>query len=79
MEEFITNVQNEIINPIITLVALAAFVVFVWGVVQFIRGADNEESRKTGQQHMIWGIIGLAIVFGAQAILQIIRSTVGAH
>ncbi len=78
MEEFIDNVQREILNPLITLVAMAAFIVFVWGVVEFIRNGDNDEKRKSGQQHMIWGVIGLVILFGAQAILNIIKSTVGA-
>lgn len=77
MDEIIGNIQREIINPLITVIALAAFVVFVWGVVDFIRGADNEEKRKIGQQHMIWGIIGLVILFGAQAILQLLKNIVG--
>lgn len=64
--------------PLVTLVSLAAFVLFVWGVVQFIAGADNDEKRKIGQQHMIWGIIGLVIMFGANAIIAVIKQTVGA-
>lgn len=73
--DFISRVQVAIINPLITLLALAAFVVFVWGLVEFIRSADNEEKRKTGQRHIIWGIIGLVIIFGAQAILALIGGT----
>lgn len=64
--------------PFITLLSLAAFVVFVWGVVQFIANAEDEEKRKTGQQHMIWGIIGLVIMFGANAVVALIKQTVGA-
>lgn len=64
-------------NPIITLITLAAFVVFIWGVVEFIQGAGNEEKRKTGQQHILWGLIGLVIVFGARAIIQILANTIG--
>ena len=76
MESFIANVQREILNPIITLLALAAFILFVWGVVQFIRGSANEEERKKGQQHMLWGIVGLAIIFGAQAIVNFLKNIV---
>ena len=77
LEQFLANVQSEILTPLLTLVALAAFVVFIWGVVEFIRGADNEEKRRTGQQHMVWGVIGLVIIFGANAIIAIIRATIG--
>lgn len=75
--EFIGNVQREIISPIITLIGLGAFVVFVWGVVEFIRNADNEEKRASGQRHMIWGLVGMVIIFGANAIVALLTATVG--
>lgn len=74
--DMIAKIQAAIIDPIITLLALAAFVVFVWGVVEFIRGADNQEARGKGQKHIIWGLIGLTIIFGARAILALIQTTV---
>ncbi len=77
LQKFIEAIEREILAPIITLIALAAFVMFIWGVVDFIRGADDAEKRKTGQQHMIWGIVGLTIIFGANAILAIIKAMVG--
>ncbi len=77
-QEFIERVQDAILIPIMTLLALGAFVVFLWGIVEFIAGAANEEKRTAGQQHMIWGIIGLVIIFGANAIVAILKTTVGA-
>lgn len=74
---FIEGIQREILTPLITLISLAAFVLFVWGVVEFVRNADNDEKRKVGQQHMIWGIIGLVIIFGANAIITMITATLG--
>ncbi|HEX2792416.1 MAG TPA: pilin [Candidatus Paceibacterota bacterium] len=78
LNEFITNVEREILTPIVTLLALFAFAVFVWGIVQFIANAGDEEKRKTGQMHMFWGIIGLVIIFGANAIIRLMANTVGA-
>ncbi len=75
--KFLNVVKAEIVNPIITLLALAAFVVFVWGVVEFIRNAADAEKRAAGQKHMIWGIIGLTIIFGAQAIIALLASLFG--
>lgn len=75
--EFLTRVQDAILTPIITLLSLAAFLLFLWGMVQFIASADNEEKRKTGQQHMLWGIIGLVIIFGANALVSLMKATVG--
>jgi len=77
-QTFIGKVQEQILTPIITLLSLAAFLLFLWGIVEFIAGAEDEEKRRSGQQHMIWGIIGLVIIFGANAIVSLIKATVGA-
>jgi TRAP-type C4-dicarboxylate transport system permease small subunit len=69
---FLTKVQEQILGPLVALIALAAFIVFIWGMIEFLIGASDEEKRRTGRQHMLWGIIGLAIVFGAQVIVIII-------
>ena len=77
-QQFLTKIELAILMPIVVLLSLSAFVLFAWGVVQFIAGADNDEKRKVGQQHMLWGIIGLVILFGANAIIAVIKQTVGA-
>ncbi len=77
-QTFIGKVQEQILTPIITLLTLGAFLIFLWGIVEFIAGATNEEKRAAGQQHMIWGIIGLVIIFGANAIVSLLKATVGA-
>ena len=76
-QAFLVKVQDAILTPLITLLALGAFVVFIWGVFNFIANSDDEAKRKTGQQHMLWGIIGLVIIFGANGILSLIKATVG--
>lgn len=76
-QTFLQKVEVAIINPIITLLVLGAFVLFVYGVVEFIGGSGNEEKRSIGQKHMIWGLIGLTIMFGAKAIISIAASSIG--
>lgn len=71
---FIGKVQSEILTPIITVVALGAFILFVFGVVEFIRGADKPDARKKGQDHILWGLVGLAILFGANVIVTILKN-----
>lgn len=76
IDGFITKVTNEILLPLVTLLAVIAFAVFVWGVVQMIMAAGDEEKRTTGQQHILWGIIGLVILFGASGIVAFLKATV---
>lgn len=76
VDTFLSNVENSILNPIITLLALGAFLLFIWGVVEFIRSnAEGGENKEDGKKHMLWGIIGLGIIFGARAIIAIIADT----
>lgn len=44
------------------LILAAAIVFFLWGVAQFVRSAGDEEARKTGKNHIIYGIIGIAVM-----------------
>ena len=75
-DSFIGRVQDQILEPIVALIALAAFLVFAWGVIEFILGAGDEERRRTGRRHMMWGIVGLVIVFGASIIVRILTNIV---
>ncbi len=78
-QEFLAKLDAAILTPLMILLTLAATLYFTWGVVQFIINAGDEEKRLAGQRHMIWGIIGLVIMFGANAIIALIKNTVGVH
>lgn len=70
------KIKEVIVNPLLALIFAASAVVFVWGVVKYILGADNEEARSTGSQHMLWGIIGMFIIVAIGGIIAIIRNTI---
>ncbi|MBI4065846.1 hypothetical protein HY412_01465 [Candidatus Kaiserbacteria bacterium] len=71
LNEFLVKVVTEIVNPIILLLAGAAFVLFVWGVFEFIKGAGDETKRTEGKKAIMWGLIGLVIIFGAYGIINL--------
>lgn len=75
--QFIDKLVAEIINPIILLLAAAAFVLFVWGVFEFIKGAADETKRSEGRRAIMWGLIGFVIIFGAYGILNLALGTFG--
>jgi uncharacterized membrane protein YidH (DUF202 family) len=75
--QIIRNVNREILNPLIALLFAAALAVFLWGLVEFIRSAESDQARTKGQQHMLWGIIGIAIMVAARAIIFVIVNTFG--
>lgn len=75
LNQFLDKVVVQIVNPIILLLSAAAFVVFVWGLFQFIRKAGDEKARGEGKQAIFWGIVGLVIIFGAYGIINVALGT----
>lgn len=73
----VDKINQIIINPIIILLFGLALLLFLWGVLRFITGMESDEARTTGRRHMIWGVIGMIIMFGVWAIIGVIRGTFG--
>ena len=75
LNQFLDKVVVQIINPLILLLSAAAFILFLWGVFEFIRGAGDETKRQEGRRAIMWGLIGLIIIFGVYGILNIALGT----
>ncbi len=75
LNEFLEKVVTQIINPLILLMAAGAFVVFLWGLFEFVLYAGDETKRETGRSAIMWGIIGLVIIFGAYGIINVALGT----
>lgn len=69
--QFLSNVVIQIINPLILLLVAVAFVLFIWGGFKFIANAGDETKRSEGKRAIMWGLIGLVIIFGVYGILNI--------
>jgi ethanolamine transporter EutH len=77
VDQLLFKLNAKIINPLIELSFIIALVVFLWGVFQLIRGANNEEARSKGKEHMLWGFVGFIIMFGVFGIINILTRTFG--
>lgn len=73
--QLLYNIEQVILNPLIFLLAGLALLVFLYGVFEYIKSADDPEERKTGHNHMLWGIIGLVIMFSAYGIIYFVLNT----
>lgn len=72
------SIDRVIINPLIILLFALALAYFLYGVMQFVINPGNEEIKKKGKSHMMWGVVGMMIMVSVFAIMQIILNTVGA-
>lgn len=76
---YINNFITNIVDPLIYFIFGLTLVYFVYGMVLFIKGSASEEARATGQRHMLWSVVGMAIMVSVYSILAIIIGTMGAN
>ncbi|MBP9715353.1 MAG: hypothetical protein KBD52_02595 [Candidatus Pacebacteria bacterium] len=74
-DTFIANVNKLIVNPLIGLMFAVALAYFLYGITEFLMNTENEEKRTAGKSHMLWGIIGLFIMFAVWGLLNLIINT----
>jgi len=78
IKTLLDKIQTEILNPLIQLLFVAATVVFLWGVIQYVIGSKgNEQQLQKGRQVMLWGIIGMFIMVSAWGIIKILCNFFG--
>lgn len=75
-ERIINQVLDGAVVPLLNLLIVVATIMFIWGVIEFIKDADKDTERKKGREHMIWGIVGLAIMVSSRGIIVLLRNFV---
>ncbi len=78
VDTLLLSIMKNIVNPAIVVMFTFALLAFLWGMKDMVLAADNEEKRGAGQQHMLWGTLGMMIMMGAFGIIHLIVRTVGA-
>lgn len=74
---FVGKLNEVILYPTIALLSSVAFLVFLWGLVQYFANATNDQARQQGVKHITYGIIGLVVMISAYAILNVAAGTFG--
>ncbi|MEI8339091.1 MAG: hypothetical protein WCF94_00295 [bacterium] len=73
----INKILENIINPMVYFLMVVAIIVFIWGLVQYINKEAPADKHKEGIDKMIYGAIGLTIMFSAQGIIHILLDFLG--
>jgi len=76
MSELLGKIKIEILNPLIGLIGAAGLALFIWGVSMYIYHVDSPADREKARQHMIYGVIGLAIMVCVFGILNVVCATI---
>lgn len=77
VDVLVRRINKFVLNPLIFFLFAAALAYFLYGLVEFISNAGNEDALNKGKQHMLWGIIGMFIMMSVFGIMQLIINTLG--
>lgn len=77
-QQIIAKFSTEVLNPAILVIFSAGFLMFIWGLVEFLRSLSGGGSgMDDGKRHMLWGTIGMFIMISFFAIISVISNTFG--
>ena len=65
---------SEILGAVIPVLIALGVVYFVWGVITYMVGSD-EEAKKKGRDRVIFGLIGLAVIISMWGLVKILTNT----
>lgn len=70
--DFLVYRGKNTLNSIVGVLFVLATVIFLWGVIQFIVKAGDEQGRTKAKGIMTWGIIGLVVMAAIWGIVNTI-------
>ena len=75
----LNNINKIILNPIIALLFAVSTIYFLYGIVKFLSiGAEGvDKSRKEAQDAILWGIVGMVVMFSVFGLIRFVLNTFG--
>ncbi len=74
---FLYKLNNLVLNPLILLAFAVSFVCFLYGIVKFLSLDVADKSRTEARNSIMWGIVGMVIMFSVYGIIKFILATFG--
>jgi hypothetical protein len=74
---FLNRVNQVILNPLILLAFSVAFLYFFYGFVKYLSLEAGDKSRDEARNAIMWGIVGMVIMFSVYGIIKFVLATFG--
>lgn len=75
LSKLLQNIADNIITPILGIMFLLSFVVFVYSMFNMIRSDGDAEGRENGKRSILWSSVGMVIMLSAYGIIRLIVNT----
>jgi hypothetical protein len=76
---FLRKVAQVLLNPLIFLMIALAFLYFIYGVIKFLTTdpGDKGNTRKEARDAIIWGIVGMVVMFSVYGLIHFVLNSLG--
>ena len=77
----VTNVSDlfrlfrRTLNSLVPVLIGVAIVAFLFGMIRYIKSADNEKTREEGRQYMLYSIIALFVMVSLWGLVAVLTRT----
>jgi hypothetical protein len=77
-KDYVTGIIDLLNTVVVPVIFALAFLVFAWGVLNYFFFSGSDESKRaTGRQFILWGIIGIVVLFSVWGLVALALSTLG--
>ncbi len=77
VNQIVPKIVDNIVVPIVELLFALATLYFIYGLFVFFTGSGDATKRKQGQDHILWGVIGIFIMVSVYGIIRFVASSLG--
>lgn len=77
LKALLYNINHFVLNPLIVLVFAVAFLIFFWGIFQFVNSETSEKARVEGKKKITYGLLGMLVMFSAYGLVNLVLATFG--
>jgi hypothetical protein len=74
IQQFLSGVNNVIVNPLIFLLFAGALLYFSVAVFRYVKNAENAD-KKEYKDAVMWGLVGIFIMMGVFGLWRIVLGT----
>ncbi len=71
----VLRIFGDLINQATPIVVALALLYFFWGLAKYILATGDPESKASGLNMMIWGIIALFVMVAVWGLVQVLVQT----
>lgn len=75
-KEFVDSIVGLLNTAVVPVIFALAFLSLIWGVLKyFVFNANNETKREEGRRFILWGLVGMAVLFSVWGLVALLLST----